>query len=120
MPEDRPLERCEQAQPDLPHFVLHDGTILDFTPGHSWIVGRATPAGDTVDIDLAPYGGAECGVSRRHARIDRVAEGFTIEDLQSHNETAINRLRISPCQRYPLAHGDRLALGALQLTFVLS
>lgn len=113
------MERCEQAQHDLPHFVLQDGTMLDFAPGHSWIVGRATPTSDAVDIDLAPYGGAECGVSRQHARIDREAEGFTIEDLQSHNETIINHARISPCQRYPLTDGDRLALGALQLTFVL-
>ena len=114
------MKRQDQKRQGLPQFLLQDGTMLKFMPGDSWVVGRATPTGTVVDIDLTPHGGAENGVSRQHVCIRWEEERFTIEDLQSHNETVLNRARLLAGQPYPLADGDQLALGAMRLTFVIN
>ena len=108
-----------EDQRKTPHLLLQNGVLLDFGPGATWIVGRATPQ-TTVDIDLMPHGGTECGVSRQHIRIGKQGDDFTIEDLKSRNETVLNRARLLSGQCYPLVDGDRLFLGALQVIFVLS
>lgn len=52
---------------------------------------------------------ADPEVSRRHARVLRKDDGFTIEDLGSTNGTFINGRRINRLTR--LAHGDIIDLG---------
>jgi len=55
------------------------------------------------------------GLSRRHARISRTAEGrYTVEDLGSTNGTLLNGRPISAAQ---LCEGDRLQLGSVTLRF---
>ncbi|HVM19549.1 MAG TPA: FHA domain-containing protein, partial [Egibacteraceae bacterium] len=53
-------------------------------------------------------------VSRRHARIQRRAGTWTIEDLGSTNGLKVNGERV---QQADLADGDRLQLGSVQLLF---
>lgn len=53
-------------------------------------------------------------VSRRHLVLFRDTDGVTIEDLGSRNGTLVNGVRIEGPQR--LASGDRITVGAHQLT----
>jgi ABC-type multidrug transport system ATPase subunit/pSer/pThr/pTyr-binding forkhead associated (FHA) protein len=72
----------------------------------SLIVGRAT------DIDLVL---SHPEVSRRHCRIVREGDVWTIEDLGSQRGTILNGNRISG--RTPLKAGDQIQLGPVILGF---
>jgi DNA-binding response OmpR family regulator len=56
-------------------------------------------------------------VSRRHAAISRAGQGYVLEDLDSHNGTAVNGRRIA--EPWKLHDGDQIELGGVgRLTFV--
>lgn len=55
-------------------------------------------------------------VSRRHASISYSNDTFTIEDLGSTNGTSVAGSRLSPGQTLPLAIGQILNLGGVELT----
>lgn len=57
-------------------------------------------------------------VSSRHARIQRTADGFVLEDLQSRNGTFVNGEQVT-AQRL-LADGDLIRLGKIIMTFNLA
>ena len=77
---------------------------------------RVTAVGPTVVVGR----GADCGVrldhamvSRRHARLDRSADGhWHVTDLQSHNGTRVND---APVADVALAVGDRVGIGPFTL-----
>lgn len=50
------------------------------------------------------------GLSRRHAAVRRLADGWEIVDLQSRNGTFVNGRRVDRC---PLTDGDRIAFAAI-------
>lgn len=81
------------------------------------LIGRITntPTDYQVDLDLEPYGGGICGVSRRHAQILNVEELLFIEDLHSTNGTRLNGFELKPAFRYRLNDGDDLHFGTLRL-----
>jgi molybdenum cofactor synthesis domain-containing protein len=84
-------------------------------------IGRLDPAsGSFPDVDLTDYGGAEKGVSRRHAKIIRREGGFFIEDLGSFNGTFLNHKKLSPYRLEALKSGDELRLGRLMLRVSLA
>jgi hypothetical protein len=56
----------------------------------------------------------DLGVSGRHARIYRGAEGYVIEDLKSRNGTWLNGARVYHSQ---LEEGDTVRIGATDLRF---
>jgi pSer/pThr/pTyr-binding forkhead associated (FHA) protein len=78
------------------------------------VVGRADPInGIYPDLDLAPYGAEQRGVSRHHVRL-RYADGqLTVTDLNSANGTQINGEKLKPHQPRSLKDGDELILGQL-------
>jgi hypothetical protein len=80
------------------------------------VIGRAD-AGQTSrpQVDLAPYGGLERGVSRQHARLLWRDGRLMIEDLASTNGTWVNDVRLAPNVPHPLWDGDILRLGTLRL-----
>lgn len=79
-------------------------------------VGRSDPpAGFHPELDLAPYGGQENGVSRRHATITQGDRALYIEDLGSTNGTRINGFELEPRQLYRLRDGDELELGRIRI-----
>ena len=55
------------------------------------------------------------GVSRQHARLDRVPGGVTIVDMGSTNGTAVNGADITAPRL--LMGGDRIVLGSVELEF---
>jgi len=81
-------------------------------------LGRSDPVkGVYPHVDLTPYGGDTSGVSRRHARLMMQNGVLYLEDLNSTNYTFLNRQKLVPGQRYPLANGDEVRLGLLVLEY---
>jgi len=77
--------------------------------GAEMIIGRAGRATILLRDD---------GISRQHARLRRVADGFVLEDLQSRNGTYLNGNRVT--EPTLLRDGDKIHLGhrtVLRLTF---
>src|SRR5262245_49434061 len=53
------------------------------------------------------------GISRAHCRIEKTAEGYRVQDLQSTNGTFVNRVAVTGSR--DLADGDELGLGRFTL-----
>ncbi len=99
----------EQPEPSIiGTLTADDGTMHPLLEETSTI-GR-TPANTIVLSDGS--------VSGRHARVDRTAEGFVIEDAGSRNGTYINSEKLS--EKRLLADGDLIRLGKIILTFNLA
>lgn len=78
------------------------------------VFGRSDPNSDVVpDLDLAPFGAADLGVSRRHAMIRRGEDTLTLVDLGSTNGTFLNGQRLIANQPRVLRDGDEVRLGRL-------
>lgn len=113
----------------LSRSVLAPGNIV--VPSHSVnlplpntpqaIIGRADPVSNVFpEIDLAPYGALDAGVSRRHARLFVQAGQVMLEDLETVNGTFINNQRLAARTPQPVRDGDELRCGTLPLQFKLS
>jgi pSer/pThr/pTyr-binding forkhead associated (FHA) protein len=83
----------------------------------SLVIGRASASGpEAPDLDLAPYGGAESGVSRAHAAFSYAGGHLYIEDLGSTSGTRINGFTLQPRQKYRLRNQDELEFGRVRMT----
>ncbi len=79
-------------------------------------IGRTDiQSGFAPEIDLADYGAAEKGVSRRHAAIIRRDGSLHIKDLGARNGTFLNGQKLVPEQPRVLRDGDEIRLGRLVL-----
>jgi two-component system, cell cycle response regulator len=67
------------------------------------LIGRGSDAGLVID---------DAHISRHHARLTRVPEGFTIEDLGSKNGVFVNGVRV---KRQVMRDGDRVQLASASL-----
>ncbi len=92
--------------------------IIDLYGRETTLIGRKDVEADP-DIDLAPYGGVEKGVSRKHAMIIFDGGHYFIKDMESTNYTLLNAARLFPAQLYPLNHDDQLTLGDLEIRVLL-
>ncbi len=79
------------------------------------IVGRKADGTEPKFVDLTPFGAADLGVSRRHARIDRVQDTIQVTDLESANGTYLNRTRLLPGEAHMLRNRAVLQLGQMIL-----
>jgi 3',5'-cyclic-nucleotide phosphodiesterase len=90
------------ARPRL--FPLHDEAVI----------GRdrqdALPSDQFVCVPLHT-------ISRRHARLRRRGEAWSVEDLHSSNGTFVNGERLLPGAWRPLADGDELSLASTRFVF---
>ena len=82
------------------------GTRFDFN-GEAGAVSIGREAGNLVKLD-------DHEVSRRHAEIRRVGEGFILGDLKSSNGTFVNDVKV---ERVELSSGDRIRIGRSVLFF---
>jgi len=81
--------------------VSADGRRFEHdVPGDSLVVGRSSRA----DLALA-----DRALSREHARLSRDAEGWSVEDLGSHNGTRLNEAPVEGVRR--LHDGDTISVG---------
>ena len=69
------------------------------------VIGRSSEC----DITLA-----DSNVSRRHAEIRRIGDGYSLVDLGSTNGTEVNGQRI---QETALMSGDVISVGTTEITF---
>jgi two-component system cell cycle response regulator len=83
------------------------GTMRVLTGAKS-LLGR----GDAVDLCVS-----DAGISRVHAAIHRVADGYEVEDLGSSNGTFLEHGRVTG--RAPLRDGARIWLGNTLMRFAL-
>lgn len=80
------------------------------------VIGRSSDSGESVpDLDLAPYGGAEGGVSRIHAAFLLDGEYICVEDLDSTSGTRLNGLALTPHEKYRLRSQDELEFGRVRV-----
>jgi len=86
----------------------------------SVLLGREDPDNNVFpDIDTSTFGGNLEGVSRKHARIILKGNQYFVEDLNSMNNTYVNKIKVAANQLFPLNHEDVLALGRLTLRVFL-
>jgi diguanylate cyclase (GGDEF)-like protein len=78
---------------------------------YTLILGR----GEDCDLQVR-----DNSVSRRHARIDRSAQGYTILDMKSSNGTYINNVQVSVEKPSLLQDGDYLRIGDCIFRFLSS
>ena len=100
----------EELAPGVGLLVLRQGTVA----GSSFrLEAPRTTAGRHPDSDIFLD---DITVSRRHAVIERDADGFTVRDAGSLNGTYVNRERVDNAR---LRTGDELQIGRFRLSFVL-
>ncbi len=96
--------------------ILSSGRRVLLSVEREILIGRLDAAhGIFPELDLAPEGGLEQGVSRRHARIYTRDGVCYVEDLDSTNGTYLNSERLTPYLPYVLSSGDTLTLGTARL-----
>jgi pSer/pThr/pTyr-binding forkhead associated (FHA) protein len=104
--------------------TLREGTLFELTfdsgslriaARDKLILGRVVD-GDLqrVDIDLAPFGAFQQGVSRRHALLRLHSGALYIQDSSSTNGTRINGAKLDPEREYLLREGDELEFGRIR------
>lgn len=99
--------------PAGPRLVIADsGAEIPLPVGDEILVGREDPvSGIYPQVDLTPHGGEEGGVSRQHARIIVEGGSYFVEDLDSTNFTFVNKQKLAPKTRQPVADGDEIRFG---------
>lgn len=75
------------------------------------VLGRAS----TCDVVFAD----NVEVSRQHARIEKVKDGWCITDLKSRNSTRVNDEPLTPLEPRQLHDKDTISLGPVQISFRL-
>lgn len=81
------------------------------------VLGRYAHQGDgPTYLNLTPYGAAEAGVSRRHARLLRVHRAVYLMDMNSTNGTQLNGQPLPAGVEKRLRDGDEILLGQLKVT----
>lgn len=94
-----------QAKPRIATLTTETGTM------HPLLEDETTIGRDDRNTIAIAHG----SVSGRHARVVRIGDGFTIEDLGSRNGTFINSEQVT--EKRALANGDVVRLGKILLTF---
>jgi len=87
--------------------VLVDGRRM-VLEGPRAVVGRSRECEIVVD---------DPNVSRKHAEIERAADGWAVRDLDSTNGVIVNGRRI--VAPHPLSPGDRMEIGTSEIVFTL-
>ncbi len=91
-----------------------DGGRLSIPEKDDVVIGREDPISEVFpDLDLTNVGGADGGVSRKHAVIHRSGNVITIEDMGSTNGTFINKKRVLPHVPQAIKPGDEVRFGKL-------
>ncbi|MGC8878543.1 MAG: FHA domain-containing protein [Anaerolineae bacterium] len=98
------------------HIGAEPDQSIEVTLDKKLIIGRSDPTSQMFpEIDLAPYGGLEKGVSRRHARLSSRRGLIIMEDLASINGTYLNGRRLTPYLPEVVHDGDQLQIGSLPI-----
>jgi pSer/pThr/pTyr-binding forkhead associated (FHA) protein len=83
-----------------------------------FVLGREAGEGPEKIIDLSSRDGFAMGVSRRHAMIRAVENGYVLIDLNSSNGTWLNGQILMPAVVNELPSGSNIQLGYLKLVVI--
>lgn len=101
-------------------YLLEKKVSIPIPDKDNVIIGR-THKNVVADIDLGPYGAADAGVSRQHARLIKRNDDWLIDDLDSLNGTFVNNTQItSGDSPILLQDGDEVRLSRLTCLFLTS
>lgn len=108
----RRMPRGEPAQAAGPQ--VRTGRARIEVQGTSCVIDRdVATIGRGLDNDVVVE---DPRVSRHHARLQRVAQGWEVADLASTNGTFVNGAKV---RQRPVADGDTVSLGGLEMKFFL-
>jgi len=100
--------------------IQNQADPIKLAPKDELMLGRADVRSEWMpDLDMSSFGGAELGVSRRHAAIRRGENTLMLVDLGSANGTTVNGIPVSADEPHPLADGTVITLGETTLLFRL-
>lgn len=113
----------ERGRRRLLLFVDNHHRPLQVDDNRPVILGRnleksVGPQGETI-LDLTPFDALDRGVSRRHAVLIPVEDGYEISDMGSTNGSWLNQNRMLPGRMYRVEGECELRLGGLVLRLVL-
>jgi hypothetical protein len=101
-----PLEQARAARPTRALLLVAGRRLLVAPAGAT--IGRSRDCDVVLD---------DAGISRRHAHLRPVPEGWTIEDVGSTNGVRVNGEPIHGA--HPVGLGDRIELGSTEIVFEL-
>lgn len=97
--------------------TLNDSKEFILSGKEEFYIGRVdVMAGITPDIDLTEAD-TEMVTSRKHARVLKKGDTYSIEDLESTNFTFLNGRMLSPRVPTKLDEGDVIRIGKIYLVF---
>lgn len=97
-------------------FMAHQlNPIVVTNASKEMVIGRYADSGTTISVDLEEFGGSQLGVSRRHAKIMRDADGCKLVDLESKNGTWLNGIQLEKDVPHIIRSGDEIRLGQMLL-----
>ncbi len=110
----------EKVPPDtLGLFIANTGDLVLIEKAEMVTLGRhREDTGTLISLDLTPYGGAQSGVSRRHAVIMVYQDTYLLQDLGSTNGTWLNAVCLPPHSSHMLKNGDMIQVGQIRLCVV--
>jgi FHA domain len=107
-----------RPQAGLAVFPSGTTTPIAVTEDKEFILGRETGGGLEKLVDLTTLDGFAMGVSRRHAMIRAVDNGYKLIDLNSSNGTWLNGQILVPTILYEMPSGSNVQLGHLKLVVI--
>jgi serine/threonine protein kinase len=114
----KPPQRRSQAAQILLSDENITLTVPEPPPGQNGLVIGRTHGQTKVDIDLGPYGAAKAGISRQHARLNKIDSTWQIDDLGSMNGTYVNDKKVKPGKPKSLKSGDVIRCSMLSFVFL--
>lgn len=126
------LTILQQPNPEMayaadPTSTLPEGCVIELMhiesnrnmlliPKTEITIGRRDQKRGRPDIDLTMWNAAQRGVSRQHAQfVMTPARELLVMDMGSSNGTYLNGKMLEPQIKYPVSHGDKIKLGAMEL-----
>ncbi len=109
-------------QPETPvdaQILLTDKNATLYVPPKDTVTIGRTHRNTFADIDLGPYGAAQAGISRHHARLLRQGNQWLLDDLGSLNGTFVNDVRVNSAHPVLLKNGDVIRCSHLSFVFLV-
>lgn len=118
VPQTKPFERAMPRPWRVAIKIVPCGITLIVDLLETITIGR-TAANESAypHIDLSAYQALEMGVSRQHVALKLRENRVYIMDTDSANGVQVNAAPLTPGKLYPLRHGDRVKLGAMNIQF---
>lgn len=113
------LRRDLPSRPEAQLLLTDKNVSLPLPDKEKVIIGRSH-RDLMADIDLGPYGAAQLGISRHHARLIWRQQQWFIDDLGSLNGTFVNHVQVKPGNPIPLDNGDVIRCSHMSFVFLLS